>query len=153
MRATFVVLVSAMAFAVGVARAATETLENIQAFERAYATSYYMFDACADTKHGRIFRQALVDRFKQCSFTPAAKESFRVRTAMLREKLGAKIFAMIEANGGLLVQVEGMPLTCREQKAVPEYVALTATLEKYTAGQASAQDVLPTPCDADTITP
>jgi hypothetical protein len=142
-----------LAFAVGGARAQSAPLENTSAFEKAYATSYYTFDACGDSKRGRFFRQVLVDRFRQCAFTPAARDAFKIHAAKLREKSVDKIFQLIEANGGLLTKVEGMSMTCREQQHLPDYLALAAKLDQYAAGQLTAVDVAPSPCDAENITP
>ena len=135
------------------ARAEGPALTNIDGFTKSYATSYYTFDACGDSKHGRYFRQALGDRFKQCPFTAEARTAFKIQAAKLREKSVEKIFQLIEENGGLLTKVEGMTMTCREQQHLPEYIALADKLDKYAAGQVAAVDVAPAPCDADNMTP
>ena len=135
------------------ARGQSAPLENTTAFERSYAASYYALDACGDSEHGRLFRQVLVDRFRQCPFTPAARDAFKIHAARLREKSVNRISDLIEANGGLLTKVEGMTMTCREHQHLPEYVELAIRLDKYAAGQLAAIDVAPAPCDAETITP
>ena len=107
----------------------------------------------ATSEHGRLFRQVLFDRFRQCPFTPAARDAFKIHTARLREKSINRISDLIEANGGLLTKVEGMTMTCREQQHLPEYIELAIKLDKYAAGQLAAIDVAPAPCNAETITP
>jgi len=151
----FSVFLTGAALALFLAPAAAQQapLSNTEGFAKTYATSYYTFDACGDSKRGRFFRQALVDRFKQCPFTPEARAAFKIQAAKLREKSVEKIFQLIEANGGLLTKVEGMTMTCREQQHLPEYLALADRLDKYAAGQATALEAIPAPCDADTLTP
>ena len=144
-----------LAFVTGIAcaRAEQAPLSDTNGFAKSYAKSYYTFDACGDSKRGRIFRQALGDRFKQCPFTPEARNMFKSQAAKLREKSVEKIFQLIEANGGLLTRVEGMTMTCREQQHLPEYVALAEKLDNYAAGRSGAEEPIPAPCDADDLTP
>jgi hypothetical protein len=128
-------------------------LDRTDAFEQAYGASFFEFDACGDGLSGRIYRQALTDRLMHCPFTDAAKARFRTRAAMQRRKSGEIIRELIEQTGGMPVRLEGMARTCREQMDSPEYQAVRSRLEAYSAGAAGRDDVVPSPCDADRITP
>ena len=128
-------------------------LDRIDAFEQAYGASFFEFDACGDGLSGRIYRQALTDRLMHCPFTDAAKARFRTRAAMQRRKSGEIIRELIEQTGGMPMRLEGMTRTCREQMDSPEYQAVRSRLDAYSAGTASRDDVVPSPCDADRITP
>lgn len=127
--------------------------EHIEAFDRSYATSFYTFDACGDAVSGRLYRQALVERFNNCPFSTPVKQRFRQRIAAQRHRSGEVIESMIEAHGGLPVRLEGMAMSCREQQATPDYVALRARLEQYSKGAVEAGAIVPAACDADLITP
>lgn len=127
--------------------------EHTEAFDRAYAVSFYTFDGCGDGLSGRIFRQALVERFNQCPFTTEAKQRFRQQSVAQRVKSGDVIEAMIEANGGMPVKLAGMTMTCHEQQASPDYQKLRTRLVRYLSALLKAQDIVPSSCDADTITP
>lgn len=142
-----------LAIHVGAAQAQDPMLERTEAFDRAFAASFYIYDACGDAKHGRIFRQALVERFRQCPFTPAAQASFRQRSAAQKEKSAKIIEAIIEEHGGLPVRLDGMTLTCHEQQRLPDYVALSEKLDLFGDGRLAVADLMTAPCDAETIAP
>ena len=129
------------------------TQERTSAFEQAYATSFYQFDACGDEVAGRIFRNALVDKLKQCPFSADAKQRFQVRIAAQRRISGAALAKLIEDNGGLPVRLEGMPRSCRQQVESPEYRQVRGRLDDYAAGRSGPGSVLVQPCDAAEITP
>src|SRR4051794_10728092 len=59
-------------------------LERTDAFDRAYAASFYEFDACGDGLAGRIYRNALVEKLKQCPFSAPAKQRFQIKAAAQR---------------------------------------------------------------------
>ena len=128
-------------------------LDRTDAFEQAYGASFFEFDGCGDGLSGRIYRQALVDKLMHCPFTDDAKARFRTRSTMQRRKSAEMIGQMIEQTGGLPVRLQGMTRTCREQMDSPEYRAIRARLEAYSAGTASRDDIVPSPCEAAQITP
>lgn len=128
-------------------------LERTDAFEKAYAASFYEFDACGDSLGGRIYRSALVEKLKLCPFTPEARKRFQARSALQRRKSSEIMAKLIEANGGLPVRLEGMTRTCREQRDSPEYRAVRSGLDDYAAGKAGADRVVGQPCDAAEISP
>jgi hypothetical protein len=126
--------------------AQTGPLERIDGFQRAYAGSFFVFDACADALAGRNFRAALVERFGQCPFSDAARGRFRQWSAAQRRKSGDMIERLVEDNGGLPVRVEGMSQTCHERNAGAEYVAFRARLMLYGQKQVPAGEVAAEPC-------
>ena len=128
-------------------------LEATAAFEQAYAASFYTFDACGDGVAGQLYRKALIARFAQCPFTAASRDRFRQRTALQRRKSSALIRQEIEQNGGLPPRLEGMSLTCHEQRTSADYGSFRDRLERFAAGTAAAEAVIPEPCGADTISP
>jgi hypothetical protein len=128
-------------------------LEDTRAFDRAFALSFYTFDACGDGKYGALFRRALNARFAQCPFSPAAQAAHRRRNALQAEKSRERMEAVIEQTGGVPVRLPGMEETCRQQRAEPGYADIRAKLESYSEGEAKLEDVLAAPCDAETITP
>lgn len=135
-------------------RLAAETpLTDTHAFEDADATSFYAFDACGDGLGGRMYRKALAARVAQCPFTAEAHSRFTKRARLQQEKSRIALENLIQANGGLSVQLDGMSQTCREQKASPEYQQLRVRLEQYAQGEMPIETVLPAPCDAATVTP
>ncbi len=135
------------------AGAESAALGRTDAFEQAYGASFFYFDGCGDGLAGRIYRQALVDKLMHCPFTDEARARFRTRSTMQRRKSAEMIRQMIEQTGGLPVRLQGMTSTCREQMDSPEYQAVRARLEAYSAGTASRDDIVPSPCDAAQITP
>jgi hypothetical protein len=128
-------------------------LEATAAFEQAYAASFYTFDACGDGVAGQLYRKALIARFAQCPFTAASRDRFRQRTALQRRRSSTLIRQGIEQNGGLPPRLEGMSLTCHEQRTSAEYRSFRDRLERFAAGTAAAETVIPEPCGADTISP
>ena len=128
-------------------------LEQTDAFERAYAASYYRFDACGDELAGRTYRNALVEKLAQCPFSAAAKARFKMRSAAQRHKSREVIAKIIEDNGGLPVRLDGMTRTCREQMEDFEYRSVLDRLNTFSAGKLDAATVIPGPCDAVEITP
>ncbi len=130
-----------------------QELTNTKAFERAYGTSFYEFDACGDGLTGRLFRKALTDKVAQCPFSAEARATFSTRAAAMRTKSSAAIESMIGSNGGLPVQLEGMPVTCREQRNSETFQRLAEALKQYAGGQRSVDAVIPAKCDAADILP
>ncbi len=129
------------------------SLANPSAFERTYGASLYIFDACGAELTGKQFRSVLVDKFAHCPFTPEARKHFAQWTRAQREKSVQAIKDMIIARGGLPVRLDGMASTCHEQLASPASQQLLAALDRYQQGQATANSILPGPCDAEEITP
>jgi hypothetical protein len=128
-------------------------MENTNAFEKAYAASFYQFDACGDGIAGRSWRSALVARLRQCPFSNAAKVRFLARAAEQRRKSTGQINKLIETNGGLPVRLAGMTRTCREQMDSPEYRDVRTRLDAFAAGRLPADAVVAQPCDAAEIDP
>jgi hypothetical protein len=128
-------------------------LDRTDAYEKAYAASFYEFDACGDSLAGRIYRNALTDRVKQCPFSEAARKRFQLRAAAQRRKSGQVMAKMIEDTGGLPVRLEGMTRSCREQMDSPEYRTVRDRLNDFSAGKLAADAVVAQPCDAREITP
>ena len=128
-------------------------LQNTGAFEKAYAASFYEFDACGDGVAGKIYRSALADRLRQCPFTDAAKKRFQSRAAAQRRQSGQAMAKLIETNGGLPARLEGMTRTCREQRDSPEYQQIRGRLDDFSAGKLGSDAVVAQPCDAAEITP
>jgi hypothetical protein len=128
-------------------------LESLGAFEKAYAASFYEFDACGDGIAGRIYRSALVARLKQCPFSAAAKQHFPVWAAAQRRMSTEAIDNLIEAHGGLPIRLDGMARTCREQMESSEYRVVRGRLDDFAAGRLTADAVVAQPCDAAEISP
>jgi hypothetical protein len=128
-------------------------LSHPEAFERAFATSSYTFDACGDPLAGRLFRRALAERFAHCPFTIEAQSRFQQRTRIQQEKARRMIAEMVEAHGGLPMHLDGMAMTCHEQQASADYRRLRERLDQYAQGDLSAEAVIGAPCDAPEITP
>ncbi len=128
-------------------------LDHPEAFERAFATSSYTFDACGDPLAGRLFRRALTERFAQCPFTPEARSRFQQRTRIQLAKSRRMVEEMVETHGGLPMRLDGMSMTCHEQQADGEYRSLRERLDQYAQGGLPAEAVITAPCDAPEITP
>ncbi len=128
-------------------------LSHPEAFEQAFATSSYTFDACGDPLAGRLFRRALAERFAHCPFTPEARSRFQQRTRIQQEKSRRTISEMVETHGGLPMRLDGMAMTCHEQQADGGYRRLRERLDQYARGDLPAEAVIAAPCDAPEITP
>lgn len=139
--------------AVGQTSPGGPALSHPEAFERAFATSSYTFDACGDPLAGRVFRRALAERFAQCPFTAEAQSRFRQRTRIQQEKSRRMIAEMVEAHGGLPMHLDGVAMTCHEQQADGDYRKVHERLDQYARGDLSAEAVIAAPCDAPEITP
>jgi hypothetical protein len=129
------------------------TLGSTAAFDKAYAASFYQFDACGDGVAGRIFRSALVAKLKQCPFSAEARTRFQAHSAAQRRQSSQMMAKLIEDHGGLPVRLDGMTRTCREQMDSPEYRMVRSRLDDYAAGKVGPDSVVPQPCDAAEITP
>lgn len=127
--------------------------DSTAAFENAYAASFYEFDACGDGLAGRIYRNALVAKLRQCPFSAEAKQRFQLYSAAQRRKSSQMMAKLIENNGGLPVRLEGMTRTCREQIDSPEYRAVRSRLDEFATGKSGPNEVVAQPCDAGEITP
>ncbi len=143
----------ALALALLPLAAHAEPLTDTRAFDRAFAASFYTFDACGDGKYGALFRQALGDRFNQCGFTPEARAAHFRRIGAQTKKSRDLMAALIEKTGGLPMRLPGMEETCRQQREEPDYQAVRVRLEKYARGEAKLEETLSAPCDADAINP
>nr|WP_294517709.1 hypothetical protein [uncultured Rhodopila sp.] len=128
-------------------------VDATRAFEAAYAASFYEFDACGDGLSGRNYRRALSEKVAQCPFPADVKQRFVQRAAAQRRKSATAMAKLIEDNGGLPVRLEGMARTCREQSETPEYQAIRARLDAFSAGKISVDGVVPAACDASEISP
>ena len=128
-------------------------LERTDGFERSFAESFYIFDACGDGLAGRMYRRALADRFAACPFTPAARTRYSTRIRAQGAKARKAIEDMIDEHSGLPVQLGGMGTTCRAHQADEGYRRLRTQLEAYAAGSLPASAILPAPCDAEGVVP
>jgi hypothetical protein len=124
-----------------------------QAFETAYAASFYEFDACGDGLSGRSYRRALSEKVAQCPFPADLKKRFVLRAAAQRQKSAKAMAKLIEDNGGLPVRLDGMTRTCREQSETPEYQAIRARLDAFSEGKIGVDGVVPAACDAAEVSP
>ena len=129
------------------------SLERTAGFERGFATSLYVFDACGDAVAGRLYRQALAERFNQCPFSAEARSRFGRRTRLQQAKARTAIQAMIDQGEGVPMRLEGMAATCREQRSSEGYQAVRAKLERYGQGNLAAAEVVAAPCDAAEVGP
>ena len=129
-------------------------LEDTRAFDRAFAASFYAFDACGDGKYGALFRRALNARFAQCPFSPQAQAAHRRRNALQAEKSRERMEALIEETGGVPLRLarHGGDLAASSAPSLTT-AAIRTKLESYSEGAAKLEDVLPAPCDAEAITP
>jgi hypothetical protein len=137
----------------GTATAQTPALENPAAFERGFAVSLYQFDACGDALAGRMFRRALAERFAQCPFSPAARSHYQQHTRVEFQRVRERMKQLIEENGGLPRELVGMSTTCHAQQVSEGYRDFRALLERYQAGGATAEAVIPAACDAADVMP
>jgi hypothetical protein len=142
-----------LAVCAGMASARADEPAQTSAFEAAYAASFYQFDACGDGLAGRAYRQALSQKVAQCPFPADIKKRFVLRAAAQRKKSGEMMTKLIEDTGGLPVRLDGMTRTCREQMQSPEYQAIHARLDEFSAGKSGPDSVIPEACDAAEITP
>ncbi len=134
-------------------RAEGPVLDHPDAFERAFATSSYSFDACGDPLAGRMFRRALAEKFAHCPFSPEARSRFRQRTLAQQAKTRDAMASMIESHGGLPMQLDGMSMTCHEQQASDDYKRFRGLLDQYAQGGLPAEAVIAAPCDAPDLAP
>ena len=149
-----VAIILAGALAVSPAAFASELPpDQTAAFQQAYGASFYTFDACGDGVAGRIYRRALMARFTQCPFSEAARTRFQQWTALQRERSSRMIAKLIEEHDGVPLRLEGMPMTCREQRADPDYVAVRGRLSHYEVGIAGSDAVIPEGCTASSLSP
>jgi hypothetical protein len=56
------------------------------AFEQAFATSLFAFDACGDDLTGEMFRKALAAKMALCPIPEEAMKRYQQRTAFLLKK-------------------------------------------------------------------
>ena len=126
---------------------------STSAFEQAFATSLFVFDACGDGDRGVIFRRALAERMAQCSISQEALKRFHERTALLLKKEKDRINKIILERGGYPNRIEGMSVTCHEEQTSPAYVQLRDKLNKYSEGLANFDAIIPGECDAETFAP
>jgi hypothetical protein len=129
------------------------SLERTDAFDKAYAASFYEFDACGDGIAGRIYRSALTAKLRACPFSAGAKQRFRTRSVAQQRKSRDVMAKLIEDNGGLPVRLEGMTRTCHEQFDSPEYRQVRGRLDDYAAGKVGPDAVVTAGCDAVEIRP
>ena len=137
----------------GTAAAQTPQLDNPTAFERGFAVSLYQFDACGDALAGRMFRRALAERFAQCPFSPAARSHYQQQTRAEFQRVRERMQRLIEDNSGMPRELVGMSTTCHAQQASEGYRSFRALLERYQAGSATVQAVIPASCDAADVMP
>ena len=127
--------------------------KSTRAFEQAFATSLFVFDACGDEDHGVIFRKALAEKMAQCAISQTALQRFRQRTAVLLKNERDRINKIIAERGGMPDRIEGMTVTCHEHQSSPSYVRLRDTLNAYSEGLANFDAIIPDECDAAAFTP
>lgn len=128
-------------------------LDDTAAFERGFAVSLYQFDACGDPLAGRMFRQALTERFARCPYTAAARDRFARRSRAEEAKVRRNLAELVEREGGLPRQLTGMAETCHAQQMSQAYRMFRSRLEAYTRGEVPAEAILPAACDAGDILP
>lgn len=146
-------LLAGAALAQPASRPAAEALDDTAAFERGFAVSLYQFDACGDPVAGRMFRQALAERFARCPYTAAARDRFARRSRAEETKVRRTLAELVEREGGLPRQLAGMAETCHAQQASEAYRTFRDRLEAYARGEVPAAAILPAACDAGDILP
>jgi hypothetical protein len=127
--------------------------ESTRAFEQAFATSLFVFDACGDGDRGAIFRRALAEKMAQCSISETALQRFRQRTAVLLKNEKDRTNKAILERGGYPDRIDGMPGTCHEHQSAPSYVQLRDKLDKYSEGLANFDAVISGECEAEVFVP
>lgn len=137
----------------GAASAQAPALDDPTAFERGFAVSLYQFDACGDALAGRMFRRALAERFAQCPFSKEARSHYQQQTRAEFQRVRERMQRLIEDNGGMPRELVGMGTTCHAQQASEAYRDFRALLERYQAGGATAEAVIPAACDAADVMP
>ncbi len=142
-----------LAFAWLPAMALAAPPDDASAFDRAFAASFYTFDACGDAKYGVIFRDALDARFAQCGFSDAAREAHRRRGILQGKKSHELMKKLMDDTGGVPMRLPGMDETCRQRQAEPDYVAARAKLERYSEGALKLEELLPAACNAQVVAP
>ena len=128
-------------------------LADPAAFERGVAISLYQFDACGDPLAGRMFRRALAERFAQCPFTPAARSAYQQHSRAELARVRERMQRLIEEQGGLPRELPGMTTTCHALQTSAPYRGFRALLERYAAGEVTAEAVIPAACDAADVMP
>ncbi|TDH59847.1 hypothetical protein E2C06_25045 [Dankookia rubra] len=128
-------------------------LDDPTAFERGFAVSLYQFDACGDALAGRMFRRALAERFAQCPFSKEARSHYQQQTRAEFQRVRERMQRLIEDNSGMPRELVGMSTTCHAQQSSDGYRDFRALLERYQAGGATAEAVIPAACDAADIAP
>ncbi|WP_431271864.1 hypothetical protein [Dankookia sp. P2] len=129
------------------------TLDDPTAFERGFAVSLYRFDACGDALAGRMFRRALAERFAQCPFTAAARSHYQQATRAESARVRERMKQLVEENDGLPRELVGMSTTRHAQQVSEAYRGFRALLERYQAGGATAEAVIPAACGAADVMP
>ena len=156
MRAALCIMgMTLLAGAAAGAQPASETapLQRTEAFERGFATSLYVFDACGDPLAGRMFRRALAERVAQCPFSAKARAGYERRTALQQAKAREAMRSMIERQGGLPMRLDGMNATCHAEQASADYQALRSRLQAFDEGRVDAAAIIGKACDTEQITP
>lgn len=128
-------------------------LERPEAFERGFAVSFYRFDACGDQLAGRMFRRSLAEKFAQCPFSPEARSRYQERTRAQQAKVQRTMQSMVESLGGLPMRLDGMSMTCHEQRSTSSYKQFRERLEQHSQGNLPADAIFAAPCDAPDIVP
>ena len=144
-----------LAASAAVAQPTTERapLQRTEAFERGFATSLYVFDACGDPLAGRMFRRALAERVAQCPFSPEARARYARRTRLQQAKAREAMRSMVESRGGLPMRLDGMAHTCHAEQNSEAYQILRGKLQAFDAGRADAAAVVGSACDAEDVMP
>ena len=101
-----------------------------------------------------MFRRALAERFAQCPFSPAARSHYQQQTRAEFQRVRERMQRLIEDNSGMpRRELVGMSTTCHAQQASEGYRSFRALLERYQAGSATVQAVIPASCDAADVMP
>lgn len=134
-------------------------LTDPSAFAIAYGMSFLEYDTCGDGEAGRLARQAIVERFEQCPFTPGAKAGFQSWRIDQLEKLASELFQMLElgqrpnpANLGEF-NPDGTPMNCSGHRKTSRYIAHRAELIRYGRGEIKVEELLPDRCDVSPVAP
>lgn len=117
-------------------------------FEIAYSMSFIKYDACDDHVAGQIFRRAVLERFKRCSFPKEVNDKFH---DWLIEELESI------ATGAWQAAAERLDVTphsdfpdgistCKQYRESPVYLEKRALLLKYQRHEVDLDAVMDDDC-------
>jgi hypothetical protein len=122
-------------------------LEDTGAFKVGYELYVGYLFVCGNDALAKLAAQAVMARVDACPFAARAKTDFHTWSKGTMAKLRARRSRYIAENGRLPDRLDGMHMSCDEERHSREFLKRRDELIRYGKGRLGASEIVTGPCE------